>query len=77
MDLVISANTSVADMSGALGVPTWRFGPVTGVTLLGQENPPWNPATRYLRLEPEAPANSIVPRLQSDLNRWLASFSRA
>lgn len=71
MDLVISANTSVADMSGALGVPTWRFGPVTGTILLGQENPPWAPATRYLRLDPERPAADIVPQLAADLRNWL------
>lgn len=71
MDLVISANTSVADMSGALGVPTWRFGPVTGTILLGRENPPWAPATRYLRLDPERPAADIVPRLVTDLRHWL------
>jgi tetratricopeptide (TPR) repeat protein len=73
MDLVISANTSVADMSGALGVPTWRFGPVTGTILLGEENPPWSPATRYLRIPPERPAGEIVPRLDSDLRDWLAA----
>ena len=71
MNLVISANTSVADMSGALGVPTWRFGPVTGTILLGQENPPWAPATRYLRLDPERPAADIVPQLVADLRNWL------
>ena len=71
MDLVISANTSVADMAGALGVPTWRFGPVTGTILLGEENPPWSPATRYLRLEPEKPAREIVPHLAGDLRQWL------
>lgn len=70
MDLVISANTSVADMSGALGVPTWRFGPVTGVTLLGAENPPWYPDTRYFRLAPEAPAREVVPRLAAELAAW-------
>jgi hypothetical protein len=60
-------------MSGALGVPTWRFGPVTGTILLGEENPPWSPATRYLRIPPERPAGEIVPRLDSDLRDWLAA----
>lgn len=72
MDLVISANTSVADMSGALGVPTWRFGPVTGTILLGQDNPPWAPATRYLRLDPMRPASDVVPQLVAGLRSWLA-----
>jgi ADP-heptose:LPS heptosyltransferase len=70
MDLVISANTSVADMAGALGVPAWRFGPVTGTVLLGADTPPWAPATRYLRLDPQRPAKEIVPRLVSDLKAW-------
>lgn len=70
MDLVISANTSVADMAGALGVPAWRFGPVTGTVLLGADTPPWAPATRYLRLDPQRPAKDIVPRLVSDLEAW-------
>jgi tetratricopeptide (TPR) repeat protein/ADP-heptose:LPS heptosyltransferase len=72
MDLVISANTSVADMAGALGVPAWRFGPVTGTVLLGADTPPWAPATRYLRLDPQRPAKDIVPRLVSDLETWCA-----
>ncbi|WP_349357553.1 tetratricopeptide repeat protein [Stappia sp.] len=71
MDLVISANTSAAELSGALGVPTWRFGPVTGTVLLGQENPPWHPRTRYVRLDPEGAAADIVPTLAADLRSWL------
>lgn len=73
MDLVISANTSVADMAGALGVPAWRFGPVTGTVLLGADTPPWAPATRYLRLDPQKPASGIVPRLVADLAAWCAA----
>ncbi|WP_084650120.1 tetratricopeptide repeat protein [Stappia stellulata] len=73
MDLVISANTSVADMAGALGVPAWRFGPVTGTVLLGADTPPWAPATRYLRLDPQVPASGIVPRLVADLEAWCAA----
>ncbi|WP_425086689.1 tetratricopeptide repeat protein [Stappia sp.] len=73
MDLVISANTSVADMAGALGVPAWRFGPLTGTVLLGADIPPWAPATRYLRLDPHKPASDIVPRLVADLEAWCAA----
>ena len=76
MDLVISANTSVADMSGALGVPTWRFGTVNTGILLGQETPPWYPSTRYYRIPPGEPAMSVVPRLVDDFKAWLQAFER-
>ncbi|WP_417695268.1 tetratricopeptide repeat protein [Roseibium sp.] len=71
VDLVISANTSVADLAGALDVPCWRYGSVHSVVLLGQKNPPWYPSMTYYRIPPEKHASDIVPRLVSDLRAWL------
>ncbi|MAA98253.1 MAG: hypothetical protein CMN87_06965 [Stappia sp.] len=76
MDLVISANTSVADMSGALGIPCMRFGTVNTGILLGQDNPPWYPSTRYYRIPPGEPAVSVVPRMVNDFKAWLQAFER-
>ncbi|MEM9632871.1 MAG: tetratricopeptide repeat protein [Pseudomonadota bacterium] len=70
-DLIISSNTSVADIAGAVDVPCWRFGPPHGVTLLGQQNSPWTRSVKYYRMPVEKSAEAIVPTLQSDLSRWL------
>lgn len=74
-DLVISANTSVAEIAGGLGVPCWRFGPNESVLLLGQSSPPWYPTTRYLRLPEDDDAVAIVPELVQDLESWRKNFS--
>lgn len=71
MDLVISANTSVADLAGALDVPCWRYGSVHSVVLVGQKNPPWYPSMTYYRIRPDQRAVDIVPQLASDLKTWL------
>ena len=75
-NIVISANTSVADMSGALGIPCMRFGTVNTGILLGQDNPPWYPSTRYYRIPPGEPAVSVVPRMVNDFKAWLQAFER-
>lgn len=76
-DLVISSNTSVADIAGALGVKCWRFGPPSGVSLLGQDNPPWHPSIKYYKMKIDEPSSSIAYILQTDLAEWIANFDRA
>ncbi|HYE50747.1 MAG TPA: tetratricopeptide repeat protein, partial [Azospirillaceae bacterium] len=46
LDLVVSAGTAVAEMAGALGVPVWRFAPVSDWTGLGTAVRPWFPTMR-------------------------------
>ncbi|MFD1694586.1 tetratricopeptide repeat protein [Roseibium aestuarii] len=74
-DLVISSNTSVADLAGALGTPCWRFGPPNGITLLGQQNPPWHPSVTYYRIPADKPSEWIAGPLSEDLRAWVDRFA--
>lgn len=75
-DLVVSANTSVADMAGVLDVPCVRFGPVEPPLQLGQgENSPWYPSMTYLQIEEDKPSSEIVPRIRTVVDNWLSNFS--
>ncbi len=48
MDLVISASTSVGDMAGALGVPTFIYGAHQHPMCLGTEHFPWYPSVTWI-----------------------------
>ncbi|MBD8875189.1 tetratricopeptide repeat protein [Roseibium polysiphoniae] len=74
-DLVISANTSVADIAGCYGIPCWRFGPPEAIIMLGKDYIPWSPFTTHFPVAEEEPAVAVVPRLKSALDIWLKTFS--
>jgi len=67
-DLVISAGTAVAQMSGALGVPTIQFH-----SHKGRKKPiPWFPTLRHFSLNPDAPSlliNNIINQMP-ELITW-------
>ena len=72
-DLVVSANISVADMAGILGVPSVRFGPVEPPLLLGQPSPPWYPTMKYVYIDEEKPTSEIVPSIVEVMRSELKS----
>ncbi|MGX1497618.1 tetratricopeptide (TPR) repeat protein [Labrenzia sp. MBR-25] len=72
-DVVVSANTSVADMAGVLGVPCVRFGPVEPALLLGQANPPWYPSMKYLHIDETRPTADMVPQIIDVMREELAA----
>jgi len=74
-DLVVSANTSVAEFAGVLDVPCFRFGQNEPALLLGQDNPPWHPSQRYFLLTSEKPATAVVPDLRAAISEWLETYS--
>lgn len=69
LDLVITAPTSVADMAGALGVPTWALFPFDSPKMLGTERMPWFPDmkvfSRGLKKPWEATIKDIADELDS------------
>ncbi|MGF7176494.1 glycosyltransferase family 9 protein [Azospirillum doebereinerae] len=74
LDLVISVDTSVAHLAGALGKPVWLLSRFDGCWrwLAGREDSPWYPGLRVfrqLRLEDWAPA---LERVGGELRRWAA-----
>ncbi len=48
LDLVISASTSVADMAGALGIPTYTYGAYRHPMCLGTDVFPWYPSMTWV-----------------------------
>ena len=69
LDLVITVDTSVAHLSGALGVPTWVLLPFAPDWrwMLGREDCPWYSSMRLLRQPAVGDWDSVVQRIRADL----------
>jgi len=75
LDLVISIDTSVAHLSGALGQRTWillAFNP-DWRWLLGRTDSPWYPSATLYRQESIGDWNGVLSRVAADLQRIVAS----
>jgi len=71
LDLVISVDTSLAHLSGALGrttwillpyVPDWRW-------LLDREDSPWYPSVKLYRQDKHGDWGGVFERVRADLMR--------
>ena len=69
MDVVISVDTSVAHMSGALGIPTWILLPFVPDWrwLLDREDTPWYPTVRLLRQAAFGDWGSVFAKVRAEL----------
>ncbi|NTX26681.1 tetratricopeptide repeat protein [Burkholderia pyrrocinia] len=69
LDLVITVCTSVAHLSGALGIPTWLLLDVNPhwVWMLERNDSPWYPTTRLYRQARYGEWRSVLDRLRADL----------
>ena len=69
MDLVISVDTSVAHLAGALGKPTWIVLPFAPDWrwMLHRQDSPWYPAAKLYRQERDRRWNPVLERLRDDL----------
>ncbi len=69
LDLVISVDTSVAHLAGALGRPTWVL--VTYIPdyrwLLDRDDSPWYPTLRLFRQPSEGDFASAIERMRAEL----------
>ncbi len=69
MDLVISVDTSVAHLAGALGIPVWVL--LTWVPdwrwLLDRDDSPWYPSMRLFRQKTRGDWNSALGRVELEL----------
>ncbi len=69
LDLVISVDTSVAHLAGALGRPVWLLSRYDGCWrwLHGREDSPWYPNMRIYRQERPHDWAGVVGRIKADL----------
>jgi tetratricopeptide (TPR) repeat protein len=69
MDVVISVDTSVAHLSGALGKPTWILLPFVPDWrwLLDRDDSPWYPMTKLYRQNDDRQWSGVLERVKTDL----------
>jgi len=75
LDLVISVDTAVAHLAGALGRPVWTLLPFApdwrwGV---GGENTPWYPSMRLFRQHTEGDWDDVIQRVADELRVLVSS----
>jgi tetratricopeptide (TPR) repeat protein len=69
LDLVITVDTSVAHLAGALGCPTWILLPYTPDYrwLLDRDDSPWYPTARLYRQTETREYESVLDRVRAEL----------
>jgi tetratricopeptide (TPR) repeat protein len=74
LDLVISVDTAVAHLAGALGTPVWILLPFAPDWrwLLHREDSPWYPTARLYRQPRAGDWDSVLGRVKRDLASYLA-----
>ncbi len=72
MDLVISVDTSVAHLAGALGKPVWLLLPLAPDWrwLLGRSDTPWYPTMRLFRQTQIGDWREVIARVAAALSSW-------
>jgi ADP-heptose:LPS heptosyltransferase len=69
LDLVITVDTSVAHLAGALGCPAWLLLPFSPDYrwLLGRDDSPWYPSLRLFRQDESREYGSVLDRVRAEL----------
>ena len=78
LDLVITVDTSVAHLAGALGCPTWILLPYTPDYrwLLDRDHSPWYPSVRLFRQTASRDYASVIERVRNELTAQIASWPK-
>ncbi len=76
LDLVISVDTSVAHLAGALGTPVWILSRHDGCWrwLLDRDDSPWYPTARLFRQTTPGDWDEVVARVAEALKRFQATY---
>ena len=79
LDLVISVDTSVAHLAGALGKPVWILLPFSPDWrwMLGREDSPWYPTARLFRQTEMGDWQGVIERVHEALSRRVGVARRA
>lgn len=77
LDLVISVDTSVAHLAGALGRPVWILLPERGKDwrwFLGEETTPWYPSAKLMTRQGNVPWSEFIKqKVRPELVKWCRS----
>jgi hypothetical protein len=78
LDLVISVDTSVIHLAGALAKPAWMFNRCDSEWrwLLGRDDSPWYPTLRQFRQTRPGDWASVVTRMSRELAGLAEAFTR-
>jgi tetratricopeptide (TPR) repeat protein len=78
LDLVISVDTSVAHLAGALGKPVWILLPYVPDYrwLLDRDDSPWYPTARLFRQTATRNYVDVLDRMRADLSEWIAELRK-
>ena len=78
VDLVITVDTSVAHLAGAMGRPTWILLPYTPDYrwLLDRDDSPWYPSVRLFRQTAACDYGEVLARVRTELQKRVATFKR-
>jgi hypothetical protein len=76
LDLVITVDTSVAHLAGALGCPTWILLPYLPDWrwLLDRDDSPWYPTVRLFRQQESRDYAPVIDRMRAELAAMIAGF---
>jgi hypothetical protein len=76
LDLVITVDTSVAHLAGAMGRPTWILLPYTPDYrwMLDRNDSPWYPTVRLFRQDEKREYRSVLDRVRTELAAQVAKF---
>jgi Flp pilus assembly protein TadD len=74
LDLVITSDTSIAHLAGALGVPVWVALPFSADWrwMLGREDSPWYPTMRLFRQSKPGDWAGVFERMARELSKKMA-----
>ena len=75
LDLVISVDTSVAHLAGALGRPVWTLLPFTPDYrwMLERDDSPWYPTMRLFRQDARRSYAEVIARVRGELEAMIAA----
>jgi ADP-heptose:LPS heptosyltransferase len=78
LDLIITADTALAHLAGALGAPVWVAIPFVPDWrwLLNRDDSPWYPTLRLFRQRQRRNWDEVFARMADELTKWRANCSR-
>jgi Tfp pilus assembly protein PilF len=78
LDLIVSVDTSVAHLAGAMGKPLWVLLPFTSDWrwLKDRSDCPWYPSARLFRQDETGDWRRLISTIPTELDLWLADWEK-